>query len=96
MPLFKYYRVSKKNAMEIQQAVVHHKHGQTIQFLHRTKEQLFSFSMILFLNRNDEKWPHTRQIKISGRNYILPPLGIAWKTKHRQSPRGQEGIKIQY
>jgi hypothetical protein len=40
--------------MEIQQAVVHHKRGWTIQFLHRTKEQLFSFSMILFLNRNDE------------------------------------------
>jgi hypothetical protein len=37
---------------------------------------LFSFSMILFLNRNDEKWPHPRQIKIVGRNHILPPLGI--------------------
>ena len=58
------------------QAVVHHKRGQTIKFLHKTKEQLFSFSMILFLNRNDEKWPHTRQIKIAGRNHILPPLGI--------------------
>jgi hypothetical protein len=33
--------------------------------------------MILFLDRNDEKWPHTRQIKIAGRNHILPPLGIA-------------------
>jgi hypothetical protein len=32
--------------------------------------------MIPFLNRNDEKWPHTRQIKIAGRNHILPPLGI--------------------
>jgi hypothetical protein len=32
--------------------------------------------MIPFLNRNDEKWPHTRQIKIVGRNHILPPLGI--------------------
>jgi hypothetical protein len=32
--------------------------------------------MILFLNRNDENWPHTRQIKIAGRNHILPPLGI--------------------
>jgi hypothetical protein len=52
-------------------------------------EQLFSFLMMLFLNRNDEKWPHTRQIKISGRNHILPAtLGIAWKTKHRQFPRG--------
>ena len=78
----------KKNAMEIQQAVVHHKRGYTIKFLHKTKEQLFSFSMILFLNRNDEKWPHTRQIKIAGRNHILPPLGIAWKTNHRQFPRG--------
>jgi hypothetical protein len=32
-----------------------------------------------FLNRNDEKWPHTRKIKIVGRNHIqsvLPPLGI--------------------
>jgi hypothetical protein len=26
--------------------------------------------MIPFLNRNDEKWPHT-QIKIVGRNHIL-------------------------
>ena len=66
----------KKNAMEIQQAVEHHKLNKTIQFLHRTKEQLFSFSMIHFLNRNDKKWPHTRQIKIVGRNHILPPLGI--------------------
>jgi hypothetical protein len=40
------------------------------------KELLFSFTMIPFLNRNDEKWPHTRQIKIAGRNHILPPLGI--------------------
>jgi hypothetical protein len=40
------------------------------------KELLFSFSMIPFLNRNDEKWPHTPQIKIAGRNHILPPLGI--------------------
>jgi hypothetical protein len=43
---------------------------------HRTKELLFSFSMIPFLNRNDEKRPDTRQIKIAGRNHILPPLGI--------------------
>ena len=42
-----------------------------------TKELLFNFFMIYFLNRNDEKWPYTpRQIKIFGRNYILPPLGI--------------------
>ena len=27
--------------------------------------------MIPFLNRNDEKWPHTRQIKIAVRNHIL-------------------------
>ena len=32
--------------------------------------------MIPFLNRNDEKWPHNRQIEIAGRNHILPPLGI--------------------
>ena len=32
--------------------------------------------MIPFLNRNDEKWPHTREIKIVVRNHILPPLGI--------------------
>ena len=56
--------------------------------LHKTKEQLLSFTMILFLNRNDENWPDTRQIKIAGRNHLLPPLGIAWKTKHRQFPRG--------
>jgi hypothetical protein len=46
--------------------------------------------MIPFLNRNDEKWPHTRQIKIAGRNHILPPLGITWKTKHKQFPKGNE------
>jgi hypothetical protein len=46
--------------------------------------------MILFLGRYDEKWPHTRQIKIAGRNHILPPLGIAWKTKHKQLPRGNK------
>jgi hypothetical protein len=28
------------------------------------------------------------QIKIASWNYILPPLGIAWQTKHRQFPRG--------
>jgi hypothetical protein len=39
-----------------------------------------SFSMILFLNRNDEKWPHIRQINIAGGNHILP----------RQFPRGNE------
>ena len=33
--------------------------------------------MILFLNRNDEEWPHTRQVlQIAGRNHILPPLVI--------------------
>ena len=44
--------------------------------------------MMPFLNRNDEKWPHTRQVKIAGRNRILPPLGIAWETKRKQFPRG--------
>ena len=32
--------------------------------------------MIPFLNRNDQKWPYTRQTKIVSRNHILPPLGI--------------------
>jgi hypothetical protein len=32
--------------------------------------------MIPFLNRNEEKWPHTRQLKTVGRNHILPPLGV--------------------
>jgi hypothetical protein len=40
------------------------------------KELLFSFSMIPFLNRNDEKLPHTRQINIAARNHILPLLGV--------------------
>ena len=30
----------------------------------------------LWLNRNNEKWPHTREIEIVGRNHILPRLGI--------------------
>jgi hypothetical protein len=40
--------------MEIQKAVVRHKLSQTIQFNKtiQTKELLFSFSMIPFLNRN--------------------------------------------
>jgi hypothetical protein len=42
--------------------------------------------MILFLDRNDEKWPHIHQMKIASRNHILPPLGIAWKTKRKQFP----------
>jgi hypothetical protein len=36
--------------------------------------------MIPLLNRNDEKWPHTREIKIAGRNHILPPLP-RWELK---------------
>jgi hypothetical protein len=40
------------------------------------------------INRNDEKWPHTCQIKIAGQNHILPLLGIASKMKHRQFPKG--------
>jgi hypothetical protein len=32
--------------------------------------------MIPFVNRDYAKWPHTRQMKIVGRNHILPPLGI--------------------
>ena len=32
---------------------------------------------------------YTRQIKIAGRNHILPPLGIAWKT-NSQADRGSK------
>jgi hypothetical protein len=32
---------------------------------------------------------YTRQIKIAGRNHILPPLEIAWETKHTH-------VKISY
>jgi hypothetical protein len=49
--------------------------------------------MILFLDRNDEKWPHTLQIKIAGRNHILPPLGIAPGKRNVNNSR--EGIKIE-
>jgi hypothetical protein len=49
-----------------------------------TYDERIVISKILFFNRSDEKWPHTHQIKIAGRNHILPPLGIPWKTKHRQ------------
>jgi hypothetical protein len=49
--------------------------------------------MIPFLNRNDEKWPHTRQIKIAVRNHILPPLGIentlimqSWSIQKQREP----------
>jgi hypothetical protein len=52
--------------------------------------------MIPFLNRNDEKWPHTRQMKIAGRNHILPPLGIAWGLHGKRNiDNSQEGIKIE-
>jgi hypothetical protein len=49
--------------------------------------------MILFLSRDDDKWPHTHQIKIVGRNHILPPLGIA--SKKRNINNSQKGIKIE-
>jgi hypothetical protein len=48
--------------------------------------------MILFLNRNDEKWPHTRQIKIAGRNHILHRWELHGK---RTINNSQEGIKIE-
>ena len=49
--------------------------------------------MILFLNRTDEKWPHTRQIKIAGRNHILPP---DWELHGKRNiNNSQEGIKIE-
>jgi hypothetical protein len=41
--------------------------------------------MMPFLNRDDEKWPHIRQIKIASRNHILPTLGIE-NTLIMQSP----------
>ena len=41
---------------------------------------LFSFSMIPILNRNDEKWPHTRQIKIAGRMVEIT-LFHCWELK---------------
>ena len=71
------YRVSKKKTLwKFNRLLCIINLTETIQFLHRTKELLFSFFMIYLLNHNDEKWPHTRQIKIFGRNHILPPLGI--------------------
>jgi hypothetical protein len=52
--------------------------------------------MIIFLNRNDEKYnaPHTRQIKSADRNHILPLLEIAWKTKPRQFPSGELKLNV--
>jgi hypothetical protein len=49
--------------------------------------------MILFLNRNDEKWPHTRQIKL--------PVEItffhrSWELHGKRNVNNsQEGIKIE-
>ena len=70
-----------------------HKRGKTIQFLHRTKEQLFSFSMIFLLNRNVEKWPHIQ--------YTRLPVEITffhrWELHGKQNiDNSQEGIKIEY
>ena len=50
--------------------------------------------MIHFLSRNDEKWPHTRQIIIAGRNHILPPLGVAWKTNNKQFPKRELKLNV--
>ena len=48
---------------------------------------------MLFLDRNDEKWPHTRQIKIAGRNHILPDR---WELHGKRNVKNsQEGIKIE-
>ena len=56
-----------------------------IQFLHRTKEQLFSFSLILFLNRNDEKW----KIEIT--------FFHRWELHGKRNiNNSQEGIKIEW
>ena len=35
--------------------------------------------MVLFLNCNDEKWPHTHQIKIASQKHILPPWELHGK-----------------
>jgi hypothetical protein len=48
--------------------------------------------MILFLNRNDEKWPHTRQIKM--------PVEITffhrWELHGKRNiDNSQEGIKVE-
>ena len=51
--------------------------------------------MILILNRNDEKRPHTRQIKIAGRNHILPPLPVRNCMENLVIDNSQEGIKIE-
>ena len=48
--------------------------------------------MILFLKRNDEKWPHTRQIQIAGRNHILHRWELHGK---RNINNSQEEIKIE-
>ena len=40
---------------------------------------LAKFSMVLFLNCNDEKWPHTHQIKIASQKHILPPWELHGK-----------------
>ena len=76
--------------MEIQQAVVHHTRGQTIPFLHRAKKQLFNFSMIIFLNRNDKEWPHTRQIKIGSRSQHRGKTSA-----HAQAQEDDEEFKCQ-
>jgi hypothetical protein len=48
--------------------------------------------MILFLNRNDEKWPHTRQVKIAGRNQFFHRWELHGK---RNINNSQEGVKIE-
>jgi hypothetical protein len=35
-----------------------------------------------------------KKIKIAGRSHILPPLGIAWKTKRKQFPSGKRELKL--
>jgi hypothetical protein len=63
--------------MKIQQAVVHHKLCQTeFNLCIGQKNSYLAFQLFNILNRNDEKWPHIRQIKIAGQIHILPPLGI--------------------
>jgi hypothetical protein len=66
--------------MEIQQAVVHHNNS-----IFTSDERT-----------NDEKWPHTRQIKIAGRNHILHRWELHGKpAKHIYIDNSQEGIKVE-
>jgi hypothetical protein len=50
--------------------------------------------MILFLNRNDEKWPHTRQIKIAGQNHILSSFGNCMENETYTIPKRELKLNV--